>query len=124
MQILSILMMLVVLLVLLAGIMPASSNAFMNAEMVLFYEKCINCIAAKSEKYEIMINSDSEYIRSYASAMLKKAAFLKQNQKKLVHEMVMQDIGKHPRAIDYFLNQKFFYALKAAKQRKLSKSIN
>ena len=84
----------------------------------------INCIAAKSEKYEIMIDSDSEYIRSYASAMLKKAAFLKQNQKKLVHEMVMQDIGKHPRAIDYFLNQKFFYALKAAKQRKSSEFVN
>jgi hypothetical protein len=117
-------MILVIVLVMLAGIMPASSNVLMNAELTLFYENCINCIAAKSEKYVILVNSDSEYIRSYASAMLKKAAFLKKNQNKLVHEMVVQDIGKHPRAIEFYLNQKFFNALKAAKHRKSSEFVN
>ena len=124
MQLFSLLMVLVIILVLLAGIMPAGGNDAINSELILFYKNCINSVAAKSGKYQNLLNSDSEYIRSYASAMVKKAAFLKQNRKKLIHEMIMQDIGRHPRNIDLFLNQIFFKALKAARQRKSSEYVN
>ena len=111
------------LMMLSAGMVPVGRSiepGEPGTELMRFYEGCIDGVVSRSQKYVVLVNSDSEYIRSYASAMLQKAAFLKRNRLKLVREMAKLDIGRHPRTIDCYLNQKFFGALKAVNKKRES----
>ena len=59
-------------------------------------------------------NSGSEIIRQQAALYCLKAAFCNYHKTDLVKEMMKADVGVKKYQMHYYLNKKFFYALRTA----------
>jgi len=113
MQIMTLLLLLVILFALSAGIMPAASEVPDNPELVEFYADCINNVIARCQQDEILMNSQSKYIRDYAIKISRKAAYCRDNKRRLIFEMITRNIGSNPNKVENYVNQRFLAALRA-----------
>jgi len=113
MQILPLLMLPAIFAVLLTGIMPAAAEEPYNPQLVEFYADCINNVIRKCEKDELLINSQSKYIRDYAIKISRKAAYCRDNKRRLIYEMITRDIGSNPNQVENYVNQRFLAYLQA-----------
>ena len=112
MQIIAILMLCVALYALLAGIMPAAAEVPENPELAEFYTDCINTVISKCEQEAYLMNSQSKYIRDYAIRISHKAAYCRDNKRRLIHEMIAGRIGSNPNKVANYVNQRFLAALR------------
>jgi len=112
MQIIAILMLCVVLYALLAGVMPAAAEVPENLELVEFYSDCIDTVISKCEQEAYLMNSQSKYVRDYAIRISHKAAYCRDNKRRLIYEMIAGGIGSNPNKVENYVNQSFLAALR------------
>ncbi len=98
---------LLALFVVLMGTSQSFSQSGTDAELIKFYEICIQNQISKHQAKAALKVSRSENLRSCAVVSSKKAVFLVNHKDMLIQEMLKNEMDPKTYKVEYYLNKRY-----------------